>query len=369
MLPDPADPRATRAAKKDEGEAGGWRLLREGADADGDREHAEDGDGGARLDRNFPQRWREHRTEAGPFPLSEPEARGLADFLLGHPHVAVTIVLDDEDNSASAPKGGERLERDAGEVLKDDADLLRIWSKRLYGEDGKGAGEAKPRGAPAADGGFADWAYFQVGAQVIESGLWSAPREKSLAGAEDLDEDASDEARELRWFDARCAGAGFAPWREQAHPRWGAVQVGGWLPLVRENPPHEEVAALAERWSGFCDGLASDFARLEWRGVEITDLGGGAFEARATLVNAGLLPTASAAGAVNERPRPLRVHFEAPDGELLSGRPVQGVDRLEGLGGAREFRWIYRAGRSGVRIRASSQTAGVALHELNAEEE
>lgn len=364
LLPDPADARATRAAKRDEGEAGGWTLLREGADADADRVHAEDGAGGVRLDRNFPQRWREHEPAAGIHALSEPEARGLADFLLAHPHVALVIVLDDEDNLANPPAGKEGMERDAAEILRGDALPLKWWSKRLHGEDGKFFGEAKPRGGADAAGSFADFAYFQVGALVIESALWSMPRETKREGHEDLDKDASDEAKELRWLDARCAGAGFAPWREFQHPRFGAVEIGGWLPLARVNPPHSELDGIAARWSEFCDGLAQDFARLEWQQVELRNLGGGTWEARATLVNVGRLATMSAAGAENRRPRPLRVALEVPGGEILSGRAQQSVERLEGLGGHREFRWIFRVGAHGARLRAGSQTAGEALLEL-----
>lgn len=367
LLPDPADPRATREAKKDESEAGGWLLMREGADTDHDRLTAEDSAGGARLDNNFPQRWREHAPESGSFPLSEPETRGLADFVLAHSHLALVIVLDDEDNSASPPKGKDRMDRGASELLSDDAQLLKVWSKRLYGDEGKGAGEAKPRGADDASGSFADWAYFQAGALVLESGLWSPPRETKLAGAEDLAKEAGDEAKELRWQDATYGGAGFVPWQEFTHPDFGAVEIGGWLPLVRDNPPAGEFEALAARWTGFCDALAADFARLTWERVEVKALGGGVFEARALLVNRGLLATMSAAGTVNERPRPVRVTFEVPDGEMLAGRMVQSVESLPGLGGSREFRWIYRAGASGARIRAVSQTAGQALTELEAQ--
>lgn len=96
-------------------------------------------------------------------------------------------------------------------------------------------------------------------------------------------------------------------------------------------------------------------------------LGDGVFEARALLVNRGLLPTMTAAGATNERPRPVRVTLELPGGELLAGRAVQSVESLAGLGGSREFRWIYRAGAEGARIRAASQTAGQALTELEAQ--
>lgn len=365
--PDPADARATDEAERAEGEAGGWRLLRESADTDGDRESGEDPAGGIRVDANFPQRWREHQAASGPFALSTPEARGLADFLLAHPHVALVIVLDDQDNSAEPPKGKDRMDRDAADFLTGDAALLKLWSKRLYGDDGKAAGSAKPRGGGEGAGSFADWAYFQVGAQVLASAVWSPPLDAKAEGAEELPKTASEEAKLLRWADVTYGGAAFLPWREFDHPQHGKIEIGGWLPLVRENPPIEEMDAIAARWTAFLDGLAGDFARLEWDRVEVTALGDGVFEARATLVNRGLLPTMSAAGAQNRRPRPLMVTLEVADGDLLAGRRVQSVERLEGLGDAHEFRWIYRAGAGGsVRARAVSQTAGEALVNLEA---
>ncbi|MDA1259705.1 MAG: M14 family zinc carboxypeptidase [Planctomycetota bacterium] len=362
--PDPADARATDTAERAEGESGG-RLLREGGDADGDRELVEDPPGGIRVDVNFPQRWREHRSESGPFALSTPEGRGLADFLLAHPHIALVIVLDDQDNSAEPPKGKDRMERDASDLLTGDAALLKLWSKRLYGDDGKAAGSSKPRDGADGAGSFADWAYFQVGALTLTSSLWSPPLDAKLEGAEELPKDASEEAKLLRWADLTYGGAAFVPWSAFNHPQRGAVEIGGWLPLVRANPPIEEMEGIAARWTGFLDSLASDFARLEWDRVEVTDLGGGVYEARATLVNRGLMPTMSSAGAQNRRPRPLMVSFEVPGGEILAGRKVQSVERLDGLGGTREFRWMYRSDSGAVaQARASSQTAGEALVSL-----
>ncbi len=365
--PDPSDPRATDEAERAEGETGGWRLLREGRDADGDRKWGEDPQGGIRLDTNFPQRWREHKPESGPFPLSTPETRGLADFLLAHPHIALVIVLDDQDNCAEPPKGKDGMDRDASEVLTSDAGLLKIWSKRLYGDEGKGAGSSKPRVHADGAGSLADWAYFQAGVLVLSSSLWSPPLDVKPEGAEDLPKTASEDAKLLLWSDVSYGGAAFVPWKEFNHPQRGKVEIGGWLPLVRMNPPIEEMEGITTRWTGLLDSLANDFARLEWDRVEVSNLGGGVYEARATLVNRGTLATMSAAGAQNRRPRPILVNFEILGGELLAGRKVQSVERLEGLGGMREFRWIYRSDSgAAAQARATSQTAGETLVSLEA---
>ena len=59
------------------------------------------------LDRNFPIRWDpwgEDGTSPGPYPLSEPESRALASFVLGHPGISVAVLLSGPQRGA----GGAR---------------------------------------------------------------------------------------------------------------------------------------------------------------------------------------------------------------------------------------------------------------------
>lgn len=64
------------------------------------------------LDRNFPMRWDPLTHErCGPFPLSRPESRALAEFVLGHPNIAIL-----QRFSAAAPRGGADLGWPAGDV-------------------------------------------------------------------------------------------------------------------------------------------------------------------------------------------------------------------------------------------------------------
>ncbi len=371
---DDRDPRALVEADAASGEAGGFRRLREGDDHDGDREYGEDPPGGEYLDANFPHRWPQYQPEGGPYPLSAPEARALADFVLAHRHLALVVVLDDDDAFEEVPKGAERVDRDATRPMEDDREVLVVWSKRFRDLRDTEAGEDRPK-LPAPRGGadergrFGEWAYFQAGVPVIESALWSPPLDRAPESAPDLGKDAPDELKLLRWNDVAYDGAGFRDWRPLDHPSLGPVEVGGWLPLVLDNPPASDLPRLTALWGDFLDGLAGDFASLEWVDVETTPLGSGVFETRATLVNRGLLATTSAMGVRSRRPLPVRVVLELPQGgELLAGRRLQSVERLDGLGGHREFRWVYRLPDSGAAaLRATSQCAGEAVAELEVE--
>ncbi len=377
---DENDARAMVEVSREKGEIGGYRVLREGIDNDSDREINEDGPGGGRLEANWPHRWQEHARDAGPFQLSEPETHGLIEFVLSHPNISVVIVLGSEDNTAEPSDGEEDADPSSTKPLKEDADLLKLLGERLLEDI-----DAKPRGEDDGHGGFADWAYYQFGALVIESALWSPP----LDGLDEEDEDAepadpeqeasetkedepeelSDETKLLAWNDATYDGAAFVNWRPFRHPELDDVEIGGWRPLALHNPPADHIPALVDRWEEFIASLAADLPRIEWVKVEVTEAADRLFDARATLVNGRLLPTVTAMGDRTRRPLPVRVSLELPNGgELVAGQVRHIVGRLKGRGDSREFRWLYRLPRGApdARVQAVSQSAGQAAAELEA---
>ena len=383
---DPIDPRSSREADAAEGEAGSFLLTREGSDQDGDRVEQEDGLGGVRWDRNWSHRHRLHEAESGAYQLSEVETKALADFVLSRNNLALVIVLDDEDNLVSAPSGKDKTDKNSTEPLEDDAALLKLLGKRLDNEN-----LAAPRSADHNHGCFADWVYFQRGVLVLESSVWSIPDDFEPEAEEEEEVDAetgeveevdapeveeadapeldTDDLKMLAWLDYTYGAAGFAPWQTVEHPRHGTVEVGGWLPLLKHNPPAEELDAIGAQWAEFLDGLAGDLPRIRWSELEIEDLGGGVIDVRATLSNAPLMPTAAAMSRVARRITPIRVTIELPDGgELLSGRIAQSVEALDGLGGTTTFRWLLRIPSDGpaAQLRAISRTAGVAVNALEA---
>src|SRR5690606_35790650 len=84
----------------------------ESTDADGDGFFAEDGPGGVDLDRNFPHLWPEFRDGAGVTPLSEPESRAVAEWILaptgpGRDNIVAVLVYSPADNLLNTPPTGK----------------------------------------------------------------------------------------------------------------------------------------------------------------------------------------------------------------------------------------------------------------------
>lgn len=364
-LVDEDDPRIMREADRDAGERGTHRIEAEGHDEDGDRQNAEDGMGGVAVDANFPHRWRAHRAESSLFQLSESESRAIADYVLGNPRIALVLVLDDEDNLAMPPRGDSRSDTQSTEPRSEDAALLQVWGERLY----EGV-DHKPRSADHGYGNFADWAYFQVGLPVLESSIWSIPL--GTEGA-DGESEGSDEVQMLRWADAHL-NEGYLPWTELPatwanDPRVAdgapGAEIGGWLPLVQDNPPASEIEPLIARYSDFLDGIAGDFAQLETK-LRREDRGGGVVAIELDVVNTGMMPTVARMGEATRRHVPVRAILELPeDGSLLSGRRMQSLPRLEGLGGHTTLRWLIQLPENGqASLRLMSRTAGETLIQL-----
>jgi hypothetical protein len=348
-LLDEENPLLLRKADRAKGERGTWRLEVESLDNDGDQDQAEDGPGGVRLQNNFPHRWRAHRPESGMFQLSEPESHALVNFVLETRHLALIIVLDAEDNLSDPPSGKSRTDKDSTEPHKEDVALLEVLGKRLYLDL-----EHKPIGADHGHGGFSDWVYFQVGIPVLESAVWSPP----VDGKKD-----ERETKLIEWANESLIG-GFVPWKPAPKPAFTDSHkrmIGGWAPLVRDNPPASELPDITNRWSNFLDSLGADVAQLQLaEPAQVKSLGGGVFDVEVTIVNPSLLATVSKMGETTRRRIPVRAVLELPSGgELLSGNRLQSVPRLEGLGGHHKLRWMIRTpeGKT-TTIRLMSHTAG-----------
>ncbi|MDZ4805964.1 MAG: M14 family zinc carboxypeptidase, partial [Candidatus Eisenbacteria bacterium] len=95
--PDTADVRASIKADAAAGQPGQFDLVREGKDNDSDDRIGEDDPGGVRLDANFPHGWVLFGPGAGLFPMSQPESKALADFVLARPNIAMALVLGREE--------------------------------------------------------------------------------------------------------------------------------------------------------------------------------------------------------------------------------------------------------------------------------
>ncbi len=373
---DPADPRALVKADRAKGERGRFKLVREGRDLDRDERVAEDGPAEALVNRNFPEEYKDNAPEAGRFPLEAPEARALADFLILHPEIALVVTYGALDNVVEKPKGiaDTRTKRvPLFGVLEADAEYHGELSKRYAELVGS---KSKSRGVDA--GSFQAWCYGHRGLWSLAIQPWDIPLDAKKPGAEEkkpegADKPAekpakkdkrepSDDAKRLVWLDANASeSARFVAWHEFAHPELGKVELGGWAPFARSEPPESERAALAEKQLAFLATLGADLPRVRVAEFTAKALGADVFELEAVLENEARLPLVSASGRRAGEIRPLRVELALGAGATLIGgdTPLQLVRELAGSGGRVKWRWLVRTkDPAGLTLRFDSDHAG-----------
>ncbi|MCH7527240.1 MAG: hypothetical protein IID39_07370 [Planctomycetes bacterium] len=414
-IADPKEPRLVREADRAKGETPVYKMYVEGIDNDGDEEINEDPIGGVDLNANFLHRYPAHEAHAGPYQLSEPESRALIDFVLEHPRIAMTVTYGRHNNLLDVKGGGKKDDTGKAPVglLDDDVDLYKQISERF-----KELTEMKKGPSPEAAGAFFAWAYAQYGVPSFATSVWTRPEpekedkengEDDKAKEEDKpdDEDGVKDAEEnedesrgderprrrrpgrgragkdkdakkkdagkefeedLKWLkysDASRDGGGFVDWTPFEHPTLGKVEIGGFVPYFKTNPPPEELEQLAEAQAAFLLDLGGRFCELALDNIEVSEHSPTVFEIKAMLINRGYFPSALAVAKENRRVRPVVVTLDVGLDAVLGGGKVHKVWSVPGSGGVYKLRWIVR-GRRGeaVTIKVTSEKYGDFSHEV-----
>jgi alkylated DNA nucleotide flippase Atl1 len=343
------DERLLVLADRRKGERGAYRLVLEGLDNDGDGEINEDGPGGIDLDRNFPHGWAARDLETGTSCPSEPETRALIDHVLSTPQIGCVVVYGRHDTLSGVPAANRAAGRDLpkgppAEDLSWIHDVVRI-AKTLTGTDA-------PAG-PQATGAFHQWAYYHAGIPAFSTPLFHVTDGETPLTLASGEKPTTRDGRYLALADHLKTG--FRPWTPFEHPALGPVEIGGFDPLFRVNPPADRIDPIVEDQVKFVTSLLALFPRLSLGKMTATNVGRGVYEVRATLGNDGVLPAVTAMGRHNRKPMPLRVELHLPAKDVLQGTRRELVERLDG-GGTLKFRWLIR-GKPGDRVTLSLHSA------------
>ena len=230
---DPKESRLMRLADPLKGEKGVYALYSEGIDNDGDGKINEDPAGGVEPNRNFAHDFEYSTKAAGLWPVSEPETRGLAEFLFSHSNIGLVLNFSTENTllnmqqTGQAKPGADRvkvpkqfagflgLDPDQEYSLKEIVELLKgmglgggmeiteemvamflgmgpaVTIDRLdqpvldsiqkdYKDGLKAAKLEYPekRAKGVGRGSFAAFAYFQYGVPVFSVDVWGVPEPK-----------------------------------------------------------------------------------------------------------------------------------------------------------------------------------------------
>ena len=373
----------------DDAEADGayYRLYREGVfkDYDGFRREIARPLHGLDMNRQYPYEWREETDEkgAGPYPLSEPEARAQVDFLLAHKnvfsahtyHTFCGAILRPYSNKPDS----ELPEHDLAvyKALGDRGTQLTSYPNiSVYHDFTYEPGKY-------ITGAFDDWIYAYYGAFAFTIEFWSAAKSAGVEVTNFIEffRNPPEEAqlKLLAWNDEELDGEGFVEWTATEHPQLGRVEIGGWKSkFTFQNPPPHLLKAECENLTSFALAHAQTAPRLTAE-LKAEEMAPGIRRLELTVENAGFLPTNVTRIAADKKlVKPVAVELTLPNGtELISGKRETKLGHLAGrsalLGSrwkqatffnglpsdyARRAEWVVR-GEGSVEVEVRSEKAGI----------
>jgi hypothetical protein len=315
-------------------------------DRDGDGRISEDWPGGSDPDRNFPHDWPEFEDESGSYPLIVPESRAIANFVQRHRNIFAVLVLGRHDTVVKLPDPKEVTATGLPAMIHEKdlepyAAVAKEWCDTM--------GQKRSSSSPTA-GSLVAWLNVNRGIPAFASTLWGRPDlpepPKPPEGAPAPPKPADPEsAAWLRYSDEVRGGKGFVPWTRVQHPQLPDVEVGGWVPGFRENPPLEEVLATGGRLAGFLGGLAGRRPDIVLSEPKAEELAPGLWRISTTVTNRGRLPNVMRPARGSNHVPPHSVRVSVPVERVQAG---QRVNLLRGLDPGEEtrFEWIVNADRT-----------------------
>jgi hypothetical protein len=163
----------------------------------------------------------------------------------------------------------------------------------------------------------------------------------------------------LKWADGTLKGRGFVAWAPFKHPQLGDVEIGGFAPNLRFNPPPEEMEGTIAAHVDFYIKLMDNLPVLAISPLKAEPIGGDLYRLSAYVANSGLWPTSTGQGRRAMTAWPIRVTLGLDKAQtLFSGRPVEVLQVLNG-GETRKFEWTIRAKKgSKISVKAWAQKLG-----------
>jgi murein tripeptide amidase MpaA len=164
----------------------------------------------------------------------------------------------------------------------------------------------------------------------------------------------------INWSDSALKGRGFVPWTPFKHPTLSDVEIGGFIPYLKINPPAEDIDKTVAFGVDFAIKLMARLPDLSISKTKVEPLGQDLYRLTVYFTNNGWFPTSTAQGRKAQTAWPITVRLKmASEQSLFSGRPIESIPFLEGSGGTRKLEWTVRGPKgSGIGVSAWSPRLG-----------
>ena len=298
-------------AKPDE--AGEYTLLGwEGIDNDGDGRVNEDGRGGYDMNRNYPYDWQPNYIQYGAmyYPLSQPETRAVADFVLAHPNIAAAQCYHNSGGMILRGPG-----REGGEMKRADEQLLETIGQRGERILPYYRSIITWKDLYTTWGDEDTWLYGGRGILAYTDEMWT-PRNLYKNGQPPSDGDEAEFIKQV------LLGDGLVAWKPYQHPTYGPIEIGGEKKEWGRTPPSFLLEEELHRNMAFTLYHAGTLPLLRISAVNVAPLGGNLFTVWVTVENQRMMPTRTAQDVDHQISPPDVVSIQGEDIKAISSGRV-----------------------------------------------
>jgi hypothetical protein len=376
-------PGLLKKANTAKNEVGVYRLIREGFDNDGDGQLNEDEPGGVNFNQNFTFKYKYFAPGSGFHQISEVETRAVVDFAFAHPNISAVFSFSPDDNlihpweSAKGPPvkpAGRMSMKPTEQVEKDDEPYFSHISENFK----KITGLDNLPGSENGQGAVNEWAYYHFGRWSFSTPTWWPPEDRGKIDTTATEADSakkdvkktdnkksvkmsggeSKKTKDQRlwdWLKATNQQDAFIQWKEIKHPDYpdNRVEVGGFKPFAAMNPPVDSLLSISKTFFPFLFKLGSWLPRIDLQNLKVENLHNNVYRVTLSIVNLGYLPTNTQIGIQNKWCPKIKLALDLTETQqLVSGKVLQFVDRLDGSGGSKEISWMLM-GKKGDSVNIS----------------
>lgn len=300
------------------------------------------------FNRNYPYGWfpENRQAGAGKYPLSNPETKAMADWVIEHPNICGVSTNHTSGGVILYPPGTKSASAASQKDIKQFIEIANMGKEELGYEPLNiyDSFIADPQNYDS--GAFDDWCYQSQGIVAYTVELWDLAKRAGvpLIFNARATESVSDMMKRfvacMKWVN-KNAPEYYEDWKPFHHETFGDIEIGGFnFKFTQQNPPESFLNGVLEQMTRFMIRFAQVVPRLTVDTLKAEKVTDGVYKVTAIVGNLGYLPTNLTEEATNLRiSKPVEVKISGC--KVVSGLETTDIGNLEGYGSTRTGTSFY----------------------------
>lgn len=291
------------------------------------------------FNRNYPYGWfpENRQAGAGKYPLSNPETKAMADWVIEHPNIGGVSTNHTSGGIILYPPGTRSSTAVSEKDINQFIEIANMGKEELGYEPLNIYDSFIADPANYDSGAFDDWCYQSQGIVAYTVELWDLAKRVGvpLVWNARNKESAQDELKRfvacMKWVKEN-APEYYEDWKPFHHETFGDVEIGGFnFKFSQQNPPESFLNGVLEQMTRFMIRFAQSMPRLTIDTLTSEKVSDDIYKVTAIVGNLGYLPT-----NLTEEAKKLNISKEVEvtisGGKVISGLEKTKIGNLEGYG-------------------------------------